>query len=252
MRATYCAECNGHLDPYLPDCPECGAHVPDHGDAHHDSDVTFNEEQDGKRTATRRRRFHFPWGLVIILGVYAGVSYAYIRNKELNSPSFIAGNHLRAAMQILGQDNGASQPLDSLQTAYAHLVEALGAFPDDKWAHEQLEQVRMVMVRRGTKPLPDLQRKADFLAAAYQELQAGRRHALPVGMRDEWDVDGVMAAPGQMARYAVFGGLVIVLLWAYKQMQEYKFSSKLADERHLDRREELKHLHSHRRKHKKA
>jgi hypothetical protein len=232
----------------LPDCPECGAHVPE-SDDHHDKDIEFTKtDPGGPRKAQRKSRFHVPWGLFILLGGYAAVSYTYIHFKDLDSPQYRAAMHLRSASQILGKDSGSSATNDQLLEAYNHLIESLILFPDDRWAHDQLEKVEWTLAVRGRKPPPELKRRADMLASAYQNIQAGRTSVLPVGPRDIWDIDAVVDAPGRLVRYFTFGGLVIILLWSYKEFQDYQFHRKHEDEKHLDRREDLRDLDSHRRR----
>jgi hypothetical protein len=198
--------------------------------------------------AKRRWRIHVPWGLFVILGLYgAGVKY-YVAYHQENDPQVQAAKHLVAAARILGKDNGASASLENLNKAYEELLQALALFPDDKWAHEQIEQVEWQLRKRGRKPDEGQRRRAEMLANLWQQIQAGRQSVLPVGARDKWDVDAVLDFPNVASQYAMLGGLIIILLWAYREYQDYLHQRGKEDERHLDRREELRHMHVQRRR----
>jgi hypothetical protein len=87
-----------------------------------------------------------------------------------------------------------------------------------------------------------------MLAGQYAQIQEGQRSAMPVGLRNRWDIDALMNSPAEMTRYTLLGGLVIILLWAYKEFQDYLHGRKQDDEKHLHRREELRSLHAHRKR----
>ncbi|MBS2029461.1 MAG: hypothetical protein JST54_16285 [Deltaproteobacteria bacterium] len=250
MRPSYCAECNGHLDPYLPDCPHCGAHIEQHDrDAHHDKDIRVQRDAGGRAVEVHRKwKVHVPWGLFLLLGLYSAAAYAYVQYSDQTSPQTIAAQHLAAAEQILGSDNGETAKAESLQRAYAHLIEALTLTPEDSWGQQELEKVTWAMARRGTKPPAELKRRADFIAASWQSIQAGKQSQLPESANERFGFDAIESKAVRLQRYLSLGGVVIFLLWIYREFQDYKFLHKRDDEHELLRRDELHELDVHRRR----
>jgi len=127
-------------------------------------------------------------------------------------------------------------------------VEALTLTPEDGWGQQELEKVSWAMARRGTKPPADLKRRADFIAAAWQADQASKRSQLPEGPRERFGFDALEDKAVRLQRYIGLGGVVIFLLWIYREFQDYKFLHKRDDEHELLRRDELRELDAHRRR----
>ena len=111
--------------------------------------------------------------------MYSGASYAYIHFATLDSPRYAAATHLRIAGQILANDNGDTASVEDLQVAYQNLVASLTLFPDDRWAHEQLEKVEWALHARGKSPDPEQKRKAAFLGAKFAEMSRGGTSSYP-------------------------------------------------------------------------
>lgn len=249
MRPSDCAECQGALDPYLPDCPHCGARVEGESDTHHDRDIVVHRDAGGNVAEVRRRwRLHVPWGLFIILGLYGAAAYGYVQYSDRTSPETRAAQHLMAAERILGPDNGDSAKSEDLLAAYRHLIEALALTPADAWGHTQLERVGWALARRGQKPPPDLKRQADFLGAQWSHIQQDRSSQFPESPRERFGFDAIEDSAGRLRQYLLYGGAVILLFWIYREFQEYKFLHKRDDEHELVRRDELRALDSHRRR----
>lgn len=248
MRPSYCAECNGSLDPYLPDCPHCGAQVDHDGHGHHDSDIVVHRGRDKKIEVGRKWKFHVPWGLFLVLGLYAAGAYSYVQYTNSTSPQTLAAKHLAVAEDILGKDNGESAKSDQLQVAYQELIDALTITPEDAWGHQQLEVVTWELNRRGQKPPAELKRRGDFLAASWQNMQAAKTSQLPESPRERFGLDELEDSASRAKRYIALGSLIIILLWAYKEFQDYKFMHRREDEHEVLHREELLDLGSHRRR----
>lgn len=81
-----------------------------------------------------RRRFPIPWGLFILLGLYFGGVWGFLRYEYYNAPEFKSARHLRIAGQMLGEDNGMTAESANLLEALDHLLAALSAYPDDPLA----------------------------------------------------------------------------------------------------------------------
>lgn len=248
MRPSYCAECNGALDPYLPDCPHCGAHAEQDPDTHHDRELVVHRGRDRKLEVGRKWKIHVPWGLFIVLGLYGAGAYAYVEYTNQTSPETRAGKHLLVAERILGKDNGETAKSDQLQVAYAEIVAALTLTPDDAWGHQELEKVGWELGRRGLRPPAELVRRANFLAASWQNEQASKRSQLPESPVERFGLDTFEDEATRLKRYLGLGSVIIIALWAYKEFQDYKFIHKRDDEHELLHREELRELGSHRKR----
>lgn len=248
MRPSDCVECQGALDPVLPDCPHCGAHVDHDPDAHHDRELRIERPHGRAVEVHRKWKLHVPWGLFVLLGLYGAAAYGYVQYTDQTSPQTLAGQHLLAAQTLLGPDDGDTARDEDLQKAYAELVEGLQILPDDAWGHQQLERVRWALAKRNQQPPPELKRRADFLASARLAAEQGRQSQLPVGPRERFGVDGLVDSAVRLKRYLGVGGLVILVFWFYIELQDYKFAHKRDDEHEVQRREELRALHAHRRR----
>jgi hypothetical protein len=249
MRPSYCPECNGALDIYAPDCPRCGARVNDDVADHHDEELQVDRDRSGKAVEVRRKwKLHVPWGLFLLFGLYGAAAYAYVDYTDHRSPEALAAQNLELAAQLIGPDNGETARDADLQAAYQHLVDGLAVNTDDAWGHKELEVVTFALARRGQKPPADLKRRADFLAANWNHLQQARTSNLPESPRERFEFDRWEDKASRLKRYLGFGGVIIVLLWIYREFQDYKFLHKRDDEHELLRRDELRDLDSHRRR----
>lgn len=254
-RDSRCPECGEYLDESLPECAECGAAVK--GD-----EVDFDVGGYGKKGQKihkkahhkldqQKPRMHVPWGLFIILALYFGGVWGYVRYEYYYSPKYIAAKHLRSADQLLGGGDGGRVSLDALKDALDHLIQALNAFPEDTWTQTRIEGVVRHLKERGEKLTKDQQHTVDSLALTYRRNQDAKTSFLPIGARDIWDVDSVLDMPNTMMRNSVVGGLFILAFWLYRTIQDRKHLHALALERDAYRSEEIDDLGVHR-KRKKA
>ena len=198
-----------------------------------------------------RRRFPIPWGLFILLGLYFGGVWGFLRYEYYNAPEFKAARHLRIAGQMLGDDNGMTAESANLLEALDHLLAALSAYPDDPLAHQRIEAVVRRLQERNTKLPEEKQKQIDALALRYRRMNELGSELLIVGPRDLWDVDYVLEMPGRIARYSVFGGVIILLIWLYKSLQDRRYLERMAAERMEGRREEIAESSSRRQRRKR-
>ena len=198
-----------------------------------------------------RRRFPIPWGLFILLGLYFGGVWGFLRYEYYNAPEFKSARHLRIAGQMLGDDNGMTAESANLLEALDHLLAALSAYPDDPLAHQRIEAVVRRLQERNTKLPEEKQKQIDALALRYRRMNELGSELLIVGPRDLWDVDYVLEMPGRIARYSVFGGVIILLIWLYKSLQDRRYLERMAAERMEGRREEIAESSSRRQRRKR-
>ncbi len=186
-----------------------------------------------------RRRFPIPWGLFILLGLYFGGVWGFLRYEYYNAPEYKAARHLRIAGQMLGEDNGMTAEASDLLKALDHLLAALSAYPDDPLAHQRIEAVVRRLQERNTKLPGEKQKQIDALALRYRRMNERGSELLIVGPRDLWNVDYALEMPGRIARYSVFGGVIILLIWIYKSWQDRRYLERMVAERMEGRREEI-------------
>jgi hypothetical protein len=250
MRPSYCSACEAALDPVLPDCLHCGAHVEADPDAHHDRDLLIRRGHDrsGGVEVHRRWKLHVPWGMFVVLGLYSVAAYFYVQYTDQTSPETIGTQHLVAAQKLLGPDNGDTAPDADLLTAYGELITGLQILPEDAWGHQELDRVTWALAKRNQRPPPDLKRRADFLASARYNAEQGRKSVLPESPMERFQLGGIVDSAARLKRYLGLGGVVILLFWLYIEFQDYKFTHKRDDEHEVRRREELRALNAHRKR----
>jgi hypothetical protein len=189
-----------------------------------------------------------PWGLIVLLVLYFGGIWLFVRLEYHHSPRFQAARHLHDASLLLGSDDGRTAPLEDLKKALDHLLAALSVFTDDHWAHQRLEQVIRRLKERKVSLSREQQGSADALSQVYRRIQDGKAAILVVGVYDLWDVDAVLNAPQEIMNKSVYGGLLIVLLWMYRARQESKLLGRMALDRQDERRRDLDELNRHRKR----
>lgn len=246
MRASRCKECNGLLDPYLPECSLCGKRVDD-ASFTHDPDLIVERTAGGSINVSRRWKFHFPWGLLILLGVYAWGAQAYVKHLEETSPLARAQLLVDRGSMFLGKDYGITASDSNLIAAYGVYLEAASIVPGDKWVFDKLDTIRHLALRRNLTIPEDLQQRADFLGRQNLIEDKHRLKFLVAGPSDIWNFDTIRSSPRTAATFAIVGGLLICLIWSYTQFQSGKAITAQEDEKEAARRLELAELSRHRR-----
>lgn len=163
-----------------------------------------------------RQRFPVPWGLLIALGVYAVMVGFYVYTTYWNSPGYQAARHWNDAQELLGVDEGRSCSRQNLEAAFVHLLEVGRLVPEEKWIHERIEAVRWRFEERKFKLDPDLKNRAEAVSMLYDRIRQNRQAVLVVGVRDRgWAPEQMLAGPSRAVMWAIPGGVVICLVWAW-------------------------------------
>lgn len=171
----------------------------------------------------RRLRLPIPWGLLIVLAVYFGSVWAYVRVEYCDSPQYAAARSLQRAELLLGRDDGLTAEISALFEALDHLLRATRAVPDDGGTLQRIEIAVRRLRERGVKLPRDTQAQIDGMSLRLRDAQASRKAVLLIGARDLWDVDGLLAAPQRIYRQSLLGAAFIVLLWIYKTVQGARY-----------------------------
>lgn len=224
------------MDPGQPDCPECHNEVPEEV---LDAAEAYLARQ-GPEARAKKAKWPIPWGLFIALGVYWALVSFYTRYEYINSPEYKASRYLRIAAQKLGEDDGKTVPKEDLLEAADNLLLAIKFVPQNTWAQQRVEVVARRLEERKMKIPPDLQKQLDALGFKYRAAMDAKKGVLPIGAYDIWDIEGAKQVPGQLAQRGILGGLVILLFWLYKTMQDRKAVGAIELSRDAERAKELR------------
>lgn len=175
------------------------------------------------------RKFPIPWGLFIVLGVYALAVLGYVRATYWNSPEYKAALGYARALMILGVDDGRKCSEAQLNTAFEATLEAARLMPDERQLVEHLENLRQRFEERKFKLKPDLVKKVEMMSANTMRIEQERKAWLVVGSRDRgWAPDQLLRGPERAVLWSIPGGVLIIAFWAYT-----RFSGKaLRDQEH--------------------
>jgi hypothetical protein len=163
-----------------------------------------------------RQRFPIPWGLFIALGVYALMVVLYVYSTYWNSPGYQAARHWSDAQELLGVDEGRSCSRADLEAAFIHMLEVGRLVPEERWIHERIEAVRWRFDERKFKLDQDLKMRAEAVSGLHDRIRQSRQSFLVVGVRDRgWAPEQILEGPSKAVVWAIPGGVVICLLWAW-------------------------------------
>jgi hypothetical protein len=184
----------------------------------------------------KRQPFPVPYGLFIVLAVYALLVLGYVWATYWNSPEYLAAEHYAQASDLLGLDDGKTASKEILLSAYNHYLEAARLVPRALVLHKRVEAMRWRLDERGFKLDHDMQMRAEAVSMLWQRIQQEQDPILVVGARDRgWQPAQLLEGPGRSFLYALPGGLVIILIWGWT-----RFSGRRVREQ--DREKELKQI----------
>ena len=182
-----------------------------------------------KKPQAAARKFPIPWGLFIVLGVYALAVLGYVWTTYWNSAEYKAALGYANALMILGVDDGRKCSEAQLNTAFEATLEAARLMPDERQLVEHLENLRHRFEERKFKLKPELVKKVEMMSANTMRIEQERKAWLVVGSRDRgWAPDQLLRGPERALLWSIPGGVLIIAFWAYT-----RFSGKaLRDQEH--------------------
>jgi len=170
--------------------------------------------------------FGFPWGLVIVLAVYAGAVYGYIWSQYWNSPEYKAALKYAHALTLLGVDDGRRCSEADLNKGFELTMEAALLMPDEVQLVEHLENLRHRFEERKFKLSKEWVNKVEMMSGHTMRIEQEKKAWLVVGSRDRgWAPDQLLQGPQRVVLWSIPGGVFIIAFWAYT-----RFSSKAARE----------------------
>ncbi|MER2560392.1 MAG: hypothetical protein ABTQ32_06730 [Myxococcaceae bacterium] len=178
-----------------------------------------------------RAKFPVPWGLFVVLAVYALAVFGYIWKTYWESPEYQAAEHYAQALSLLGVDDGRKCTQPQLEAAFGHVLEAARLIPENKDLATHTERLRWRFDERGFKLNPDFARKAELVSKAAQRVEEERSPWLAVGSRDRgWAPDQLLAGPERVVWWSSPGVVLILAVWVYGQFGAKKAREKEHEE----------------------
>lgn len=175
-----------------------------------------NPEIPAARMFWARQKFPVPWGLFIVLGIYALAVLGYVWATYWRSPEYRAAEHFAQADALLGLDDGRKASREQLEAAYLHLLEAARLVPRAKLLHDRVESLRWRFEERKFRMPRDLEMRAEAVAMLWQRLQQEDEPWLVVGARDRgWTPHALLQGPRTAVLWSIPGAVVLSILWAF-------------------------------------
>lgn len=189
------------------------------------------------------RKFPVPYGLFIVLAVYAIAVYGYIWTNYWNSPEYKAALGYAKALMILGVDDGRKCSEAQLNTAFEATLEAARLMPDERQLVDHLESLRHRFEERKFKLKPDLIQKTEMMSANTMRIEKERKAWLVVGSRDRgWAPDQLLAGPERVVLWSIPGGVLIIAFWAYTRFSGKALRAKEHEAELKKAESEVEHL----------
>jgi hypothetical protein len=184
----------------------------------------------------KRQPFPVPYGLFLVLGVYALMVLIYVWSTYWRSPEYLAAEHYQQAADLLGLDDGQTASKEALLSAYEHYLEAARLVPKATVLQKRVEAMRWRLDQRGFKLDHDLTMRAEAVAMLWQRIQQQGDPLLVVGARDRgWQPDQLLEGPTRSLLWSLPGFGLLIAIWAW-----LRFSGQAVRER--QREEELKKI----------
>jgi cbb3-type cytochrome oxidase subunit 3 len=187
-------------------------------------------------------KFPIPWGLFVILILYALAVWGYIYKTYYQSPEYQAAVSYASALNLLGVDDGKKCSESKLRSALKHMLKAASLMPSEPWIVEHIERLRWRFDERKLTLSKDDARACELVSDMALKIKEGRQAILVRGVRDrEWGPEQLLAGPEKIVWYSIPGGVLIILYWAY-----LRFASKGARdrEREIDLKKQEAHIES--------
>ncbi len=184
-------------------------------------------EQMKRPPSKSRLPFPIPWGLVVLLGIYAGAVVFYIDATYWSTPGYQAAEHVEAGAILLGGDEGKSLDQKKMEEAYSHYLEAARLMPELRWIHEKLQRLRYKMDERGMKLSKELVMRSEALAVLLQRAEQADAPMLLISARDRgWTSEAVLSGPKTVALWSIPGGILISIFVIFRTWTEHRLRTE--------------------------
>ncbi|PZR09620.1 MAG: hypothetical protein DI536_22035 [Archangium gephyra] len=160
--------------------------------------------------------FPIPWGLFIVLDLYAVGVAGYIWATYYNAPEYQAAVSYAKALKLLGVDDGRKCSEAELVRAFGLTLEAARLMPQERGLVEHLENLRHRFDERKFKLPPQLKQHAEMMSANTLRIEQSKKAWLVVGTRDRgWGPEQLLRGPERAVLWSIPGAVFIIAFWAY-------------------------------------
>ncbi len=164
----------------------------------------------------KRPSFPVPWGLFVVLAVYAAAVYGYIWATYWDNPEYKAALSYAKALLILGVDDGRRCSEAELVKAFELTLESARLMPEERQLVEHLENLRHRFEERKFKLSSDLKQKVEMMSANTLRHEQQKKAWLVVGARDRgWTPEQLLGGPRRAVLWSIPGAVFIIAFWAY-------------------------------------
>lgn len=172
-----------------------------------------------KPEVKKKSSFPIPWGLFIVLGLYAVGVAGYIWVNYYNAPEYQAAVSYAKALRLLGVDDGRRISEAELTKAFEHILEAARLMPEERALVEHLENLRHRFEERKFKLPEALKQRSEMMAANTLRREQAKKPWLVVGVRDRgWGPEQLLRGPQRIVLWSIPGAVFIIAFWAYTRL----------------------------------
>lgn len=163
--------------------------------------------------------FSVPWGLFIVLGLYAAAVYMYIWTNYWDSPEYKAARSYARALALLGDGDGRRCSEADLNQAFKLTMEAAVLLPDERGLVQHLEDLRHRFEERHLKLNKEWVNQVEMMSARTLKREQERQSIGVVGVRDKgWHPEQLLAGPERVVLWSTPGAVLIIAFYTYTRL----------------------------------
>lgn len=157
-----------------------------------------------------------PWGLFIVLAVYAAGVAFYVWTNYYDAPEYKAAQAWAKAWAVLGEDEGRSCSEAALNRGFDLLLETAALVPDRRDPVDELESLRYRFEERHFKLSKERRTAVEMLSARTRASLDAKKPWLLVGAHSKgWAPEQLLSGPRRTVLWSIPGAVFIVVFWLY-------------------------------------
>jgi len=159
-----------------------------------------------------------PWGLFIVLALYAAGVAFYIWTNYYDSPNYKAAQSWATALKILGEDGCRSCDEKELNRAFDLLLQTARFIPDSRTPVDELESLRYRFEEKHFKLSKERVTAVEMMAANTRASLNAKKPWLVISVRDAgWAPEQLLTGPRRTVLWSIPGAVFIIVFWVYTQ-----------------------------------
>jgi hypothetical protein len=157
-----------------------------------------------------------PWGLFIVLTVYAAGVALYVWTNYYDSSEYKGAQVWLEARELLGRDGCRSCSERELNLAFDLLLDTARHLPDSPTPVEELESLRYRFEERHFKLTKERVTSAEMMSARKHALDLEKKAWLVVGTQHKgWTPEKILGGPRRTVLWSIPGAVLIIIFWGY-------------------------------------